>query len=183
MATYPQNLEIEIDRVNLLKYVRFQRFFLWLGFFGFFSFLFGLPVTLNQFEGKEAGGTGAIVSAFAKGFGITIVSGMVMAVMGYLIFSHRQARRYVESLQISVEGAFLRIREYGVGMTDRKIHFRSLVDYSCTQTRSMERFGIASLQMATTAGGQRTGIAIAGIKDCLKVRDMLAEIDSLRENG
>ena len=46
----------------------------------------------------------------------------------------------------------------------------------------MRYFGIYALQMATTAGGQNTSLIIPGVKDCLRVRDLLADIDSQREH-
>ena len=67
-------------------------------------------------------------------------------------------------------------------MSDRKLHFRSIVDYATTQDSLMRRFGIHALQMATTAGGQNTNLIIPGVKDCLRVRDLLADIDRQREN-
>jgi hypothetical protein len=36
--------------------------------------------------------------------------------------------------------------------------------------------------MSTAAGGQRSAVNVPGVKDCLKVRDMLSEIDRQREN-
>jgi len=38
-----------------------------------------------------------------------------------------------------------------------------------------------NLQMTTTGGGPQMLIQIPGLDDCEKTRDMLAEIDSLRE--
>jgi hypothetical protein len=46
----------------------------------------------------------------------------------------------------------------------------------------MQYFGIEALQMTTIAGGQNAALTIAGVKDCTKIRDMLSEIDRLREN-
>jgi len=48
----------------------------------------------------------------------------------------------------------------------------------------MRRYGVEALRMSTVAaGGQNSFLTIHGVKDCLRVRDMLAEIDSQRENG
>ena len=52
-----------------------------------------------------------------------------------------------------------------------------------TRQSELERAaGIHSLHMNTNGGGPGSCVVIRGIKDCLKVRDMLSEIDSLREN-
>ncbi|RYD45470.1 MAG: hypothetical protein EOP83_30905 [Verrucomicrobiaceae bacterium] len=100
----------------------------------------------------------------------------------YLLFHHRQSRRHAETLEVSVEGSYLRIRHGGRSTSDRKIHFRSIVDYDARQSSFMRLFGIHSLFMNTSGGGPGSVIVIPGIKDCLQVRDMLSEIDSLREN-
>jgi hypothetical protein len=65
---------------------------------------------------------------------------------------------------------------------DRNLHFRSIVDYAATQDILMRYFGIHALQMATTAGGQNRTLTSPRVKDCLHVRDVLADIDRLREH-
>jgi putative N-acetylmannosamine-6-phosphate epimerase len=85
------------------------------------------------------------------------------------------------SLQVRVEGSFLRIIQKVPALQDRKLHFRAIVDYATVEGSLMRRFGIMTLQMTTTAGGAASTIRIDGLRDCTKVRDMLAEIDSIRE--
>ena len=80
-----------------------------------------------------------------------------------------------------VEGAFLHIVQENYARVDRKLHFRSIVDYAAVDDILMRRFGLMALRMNTTGGGLDSTINLIGIKDCLKVRDMLAEIDSIRE--
>jgi hypothetical protein len=46
----------------------------------------------------------------------------------------------------------------------------------------MRYFGIHALRMTTTGGGQNANVIVPGVKDCLRVRDLLADIDRLREN-
>ena len=46
----------------------------------------------------------------------------------------------------------------------------------------MQWFGVEGLQMRTIAGGQDAKVTIEGVKDCTKIRDMLSEIDRLRED-
>ena len=67
-------------------------------------------------------------------------------------------------------------------MIDRKLHFRAIVDYATTQDALMRRFDLHALQMTTTAGGPKSTLTIPGVKDCLKVRDILSDVDRLREN-
>jgi len=174
---YPQTLNIEIDRDRLRNYLRTRWLLNWvigLGLFGGMVGLAGIGSALERgIHSWRAG-----VAFFAFSFGSTTL----IALLLYFILSHRRAARFAASLQISVEGAFLRIRQHTSVMSDRKLHFRSIVDYATTQDFLMRRFGIHALEMATTAGGQKTNLIIPGVKDCLRVRDLLADIDSQREN-
>jgi hypothetical protein len=107
---------------------------------------------------------------------------LLIAVLFYLVSNHRLAWRLAASLEVSVEGPFLRVRQHLFVLSDRKLHFRSIVDYAVTQDLLMPYFGIHALQMNTTAGGENTNLVIPGVKDCLRIRDLLADIDSRREN-
>ena len=56
------------------------------------------------------------------------------------------------------------------------------MDYTTTQDFLMRCLGIQALQMAATAGGEHTNLITVGIKDCWRLRDVLADIDRLCEN-
>ncbi|MDB5327486.1 MAG: hypothetical protein JWM57_3055, partial [Phycisphaerales bacterium] len=103
--------------------------------------------------------------------------------IGYVL-SVRTIPTYVDTLLLRVEGPFLRVRKRVAGIEqDRKIHFRMLHVYSTQQTAGMKKLGISTLAITTSVDQQsnRT-ISIPAVKDCLKIRDMLAEIDNQREN-
>lgn len=180
-ATYPDVLHIEIDRDSLRNYLRAKWLLSWVCCLGFFGGMFGLAGAGAAIErGSHSWQAGVML--FAKSLGIGLGSTTLLALILYFILSHRLAARLAASLEISVEGAFLRIRQHTGVMSDRKLHFRSIVDYATTQGSLMRRFGIHALQMSTTAGGQNTHLIIPGVKDCLRIRDLLADIDSQREN-
>ncbi|MFC7338402.1 hypothetical protein ACFQY0_14505 [Haloferula chungangensis] len=89
---------------------------------------------------------------------------------------HYRASRRADQFKASVEGAFLRIIDL---KSDRKIHFRQIVDY---QIKDRNDSDIGLLSMMTTAGGQQNStITIPAIKNALATRDLLAEVDAQRE--
>lgn len=178
---YPSTLNIEIDRDRLRKYLRVKWLWMWTYPLSFFGILFGFAACAGALDDGITSRSDALLlvaRCIATGIGISAL----IALVCYLIFSHRIASRLAASLEVSVEDAFLRVREHARVMFDRKLHFRSIVDYAVTQDSLMRYFGIHSLVMTTTAGGQNTNLIIPGVKDCLQVRDLLADIDRQREN-
>lgn len=106
----------------------------------------------------------------------------LFAFLAFYFFVHRPASlKAAAKMEVTVEGSFFRIRTYHFLHTDRKVHFRSIVDYATTEDSFMRYFGIAALELSTMGGGRFQTITIPGVKDCLAVRDMLSEIDRLRE--
>lgn len=178
---YPSHLSIEIDRTGLCTFLRAVSLMVWIAPLSFFGAFFGFIHGADKVEGQGlplADVLVSMVSGLGKGVGIAVLIGLTV----HLLFRHRQARRYADTLEVSVEGSYLRIRHGGSSTSDRKIHFRSIVDYDARQSWLMNLTGIQSLHMNTNGGGPGSVIVVAGIKDCLKVRDMLSEIDSLREH-
>jgi hypothetical protein len=147
-------------------------------FFGGFS---GLGSISRALDRGTVTGTDAVLLASK-----TVCAGVgyssLLALLLYLTLSHRVASRFAAGLQVSVEGPFLHIRQHMHILTDRKLHFRSIVDYATTQDFLMRYFSIHALQMTTTAGGPSSTITIPGVKDCLRIRDIRSDIDRLREN-
>ena len=131
---------------------------------------------------RESASRSEIVSSVILTCGIGLCVGLLVALLLYLMLSHWRAKRLASSLEPSVEGAFLRIRENTLGLRDQKLHFRSIIDYTMTQDALMRYFGIETLVMTVSGGGPGSGIVIHGVKDCLKVRDTLSENDRQREN-
>lgn len=115
------------------------------------------------------------------GGGMAIGAGIGLAI--YFCYSHWQSALLAQSYAMSVEGPFLRIQSGHFFRSDRKIHFRSIHDYTVIDRWFARRFGIQVLRMSISGGGQYPFVSVAGVKDCLKVRDLLAEVDARRENG
>ena len=112
-----------------------------------------------------------------------VLGSLLVGVIGYGL-SVRLVRPYVEGLLLAVDGPFLRLRKIVGGIErDHKYHFRLLQVYATKQDALMKKLGIVTLVITTSVGLQATRtIEVLAVKDCLKVRDMLAEIDSQREN-
>src|SRR5258708_6523170 len=130
--TYPANITIEIDRPLLRRYLRMKwsrglviLIALLCGIFGFAGSVDHLPDHITSPVGAAL--------FVAEVLAISLALSLVVSVILYFLFVHRSVVRYAESLHLSVEGPFLRIREHGLVLIDRKIHFRSIHDYSTLQ--------------------------------------------------
>lgn len=179
---YAEQLAVAIDRDRLKNYLRFKWLLAWLVPLCFFGGLLGLAsISKSIDEGIVTGQNAMVLISIRIGTGVGI--GLLLAACCYLMVSHRAASRLAATLNVSVEGSFLRIQQHASVFYDRKLHFRSIVDYTTTQDRLMRWFGIHSLQMSTTAGGHHAVLFIHGVKDCLRIRDLLADIDRIRENA
>ncbi|HEY0009584.1 MAG TPA: hypothetical protein VGB55_12730 [Tepidisphaeraceae bacterium] len=181
--SYPANFAIEIDREPLTRYLRAQHRSGWFFFMLVAGLFFGLIWATRYYENHVSlPWTTILLAAVWRVLGIVLAL-QVLGVIGYVL-SVRTIPEYVNSLLLSVEGPFLRIRNRVAGVEqDRKIHFRLLHIFSTKQNARMKRHGISTLMITLSTGqeGTRT-IEVPGVKDCLKARDMLAEIDSHREN-
>jgi hypothetical protein len=179
--SYPDHFTIEIERERLRTYLRTKYLLSWVLGLGFFGVVFGLASMGEAFDrGIESWQAGVVL--VAKSIAIGIGASSLIALFLYFLLSHRLASRFAASIELTVEGAFLRIRQHTIILSDRKLHFRSIVDYAVTQDFLMRRFGLHALQMTTTAGGPTSTINVPSVKDCLRVRDLLADIDQQREH-
>jgi hypothetical protein len=179
--SYPEHFAIEIEREQLRRYLRARYLLSWILCLGFFGGLFGFASATAELDrGIESwqAAVGLAVMHITIGVGISTLIALCL----YLLLSHYYAARFASSIELAVEGAFLRIRQHTYISSDRKLHFRSIVDYTATQDFLMRYFGIHALQMTTIAGGPTSKIYVPGVKDCLRVRDLLAHIDQKREH-
>jgi hypothetical protein len=179
--SYPDHFTIEIERERLRRYLRTKYLLSWLLCLGFFGGLFGFASASAAFDRGIESWQAAVVLA-SKSIAIGVGVSSLIALFVYLLFSHHLASRFASSVELTVEGAFLRIRQHTYIRSDRKLHFRSIVDYAATQDFLMRRFGLHALQMTTIAGGPTSRINVPGVKDCLRVRDLLADVDQKREH-
>ncbi|MDA3872613.1 MAG: hypothetical protein PF795_01455 [Kiritimatiellae bacterium] len=180
---HPTSFEIEIDRESLCKYLRYTWLRGWTFAISFFGLLFGLIFSLERIADGKFEGLHHLIFLLTTGPIYGILIGMAVAIVLYFMLCHFRAKRISETLSLKVDGAFLQITQHLIGSKiDRKIHFRAVTDFSVIEDNRMRKYNIKALQMNTTGGSPTGLIRIDGVKDCDNVRDMLAEIDSLREN-
>lgn len=177
---YPENIVIDIDRERLRKYRHKQQLYAVLAF----SVILGFPIGMGIMDVELSRHSGTIkkTPAFViSRLGVGFVSSLALGLLARATWGRRLTDREAKAWKVSVEGPFLRVCQYSGGWLDQKLHFRSIVDYSVLQDATMKRHGISSLQFSTTAGGYRSTLRIPAVKDCEKIRDMLIEIDRIRE--
>ena len=188
---FPASFVIEFDRERLTTYFRVKCLLGWGIGLSLLGSMVGFLTAANALDHSSGP---SVVWLLAGRIGAGLGVGFLLALLVYALFCHRRAARRAAYLEISVEGPFLRVRQRlyvrlsdqpnngSYATSDRKLHFRSIIDYAVVQDFLMRRCGISALQMTTPAGGFGLMLCIPGVKDCLKVRDMLSEIDALREN-
>jgi membrane protein YdbS with pleckstrin-like domain len=177
---HPRQIAFEFDREKLRRYLRLRGLTLWIiGLGGIGSFI-GFCTAMDMLQRAHAAFPDKLPEALIH-FASLGGGGLVLGLACYLVFSHRQAESHARSISLEVDGPFLRIREGGLFKTDRKIHFRSVVDYSLVEGPILRRCGLKTLRMAVPVGAPTGLIQVTGLLNCETVRDQLAEIDALRE--
>ena len=178
---YPTTLRIEIDRPRLKSYLQIVGLLEWTAPLSVLGAMVGALVAMSPKAQAIALNLPPLLNIpaiVAAGAAIGFAVGFLITFIPYLIFRHRRAAQFSESLELSVEGAFLRLRAHDRVWTDRKLHFRAIVDYEVVQSSLMRRCSIHCLEMTTT-GGYR--LVVPGVTDCFTTRDMFSQIDTLRE--
>jgi hypothetical protein len=179
---YPSHIEIEVDRDGLRKYLRVKWFCSWALIVGLIGLGIG-PATVSKTIDHGVQPSIEVLITIASSMALGLCAGFVCGAALYFALSHWLAVGYANTLALNVEGPFLRIRHTFGARTDRRLHFRAIVDYAIQQDVLMRLFAIESLIMTTTGGGPTSTITIPGIKNGLKTRDLLSEVDRLRENA
>ncbi len=180
---YPSAFTIAIDRERLRGYLRTGSLIAWTGVLAIFGALFGFATITKAIDSGELHSMRELIILIATHTLIGMGAGITVGLVCYLCLSHWQSALAARYIAVSVDGPFLCIQRGAFIRSDRKIHFRCIHDYTVIDHWLARRFGIQTLQMTVSGGGQHPFILIPGIKDALKTRDMLAEIDSQRENG
>jgi hypothetical protein len=183
---YPTDIEFEIDRRALLRYLRVQ------ALIGYCAALVPLLilVAITCFKvHREWNPKMGIASSFGWLilYGIAgILVGLVVGAGIYFVTSHTRSRLASQNLRLIVEGPYLRIISGAVFITDRRIHFRDINDYSVEEGPLLRMCGLKALRfhvMATGGTGQFPTRSIVGLVNPEKVRDQLCDIDAAREQG
>ncbi len=176
----PDTFSIDIDRPRLRAHMRVTSLIAWVVLFGIFGTALGFASISRAIDAGHFRTLQALLTHIAVHTSTGLAIGASLGLVVYFGFSHWHSALFARSLSLSVEGPFLRLKTVNA---DRKIHFRSIHDYAVMDGWMKRRFGIKILRMSVSGGGQYGFISVAGVKDCLKVRDMLAEVDARRENG
>jgi len=176
----PDTFPIEIDRPRLQAYMRGTSLMAWVALFGIFGAFFGFASIGKAIDAGQFRNLQALLTHIAVHTSTGLAIGTGLGLVVYFGFSHWHSARFARSLSLAVEGPFLRIKTVNA---DRKIHFRSIHDYAVIDGWMQRRFGVQVLSMSVSGVGQYGFISIAGVRDCLKVRDLIAEVDVRRENG
>lgn len=177
MDNHPEKLEFEIDREGLRRSLKAGFLAAWGILFGFSMFLGGMMALSNgQRTGLASG-----LTILAEWTAVTVF--LIFA--GYIIFTRRTLIRAVEAVSLKVDGPYLLVQTYEVATRswhDRKLHFKSIVDYGIMEDSHMRRYGVKALKLTTLSGGMSSNVLVPAVRNCHQVRDLLAEIDLAREN-
>jgi membrane protein YdbS with pleckstrin-like domain len=178
---YPQSFPIEIEHEKLCRYLRAEAFLGWGTVLVFLASLIGLMSRIGKENQAHINSVGGFWRELFFGLGVGAGSGLLLALLLYVPL-HFSMKKAANALHVFVEGQYLRVVQGWLFRRDRKLHFRAIVDYSCFQGPLMRRCGITGITMYTTAGGQGSVVKIQAVKDAAKIRDMLSDIDRLREH-
>lgn len=179
----PHTLEFDFCRDALLRYLRVKWYLSWVCGLAVMGMMIGLGTVSSRIEAGDFKSFQEACLGLATGVVQGLAGSFFLSTALYFLFSHWLAARTAEGLRVVVEGPFFRIIQKGRFRMDRKLHFRSIIDYTTIEGPLMRRFGVMALHMTTTGGGNQPGLQVVGIRDCPVVRDKLAEIDAIRENG
>ena len=179
---YPHDIEIEIDRAGLCRYLRLQAILVLSGLLSLPGFMCGGLIATAGNNRVNINNLADHFGRFFIGTGLGVLAGVLLAFIVYLIRHHFSSKKIAAALHVSVEGQFLRVTEGFLHRRDRKLHFRAIVDYTCYQGPLMRYCGITGIAMTTTAGGQGALLNVLAVQDATKIRDLLSEIDRLRED-
>ncbi len=178
MDNHPEKLEFEIDREGLRRSLRAGFLIAWGVLFGFSMFLGGMVALSN---GQDAG-----IALGLKILAYWTAGTVVVIFAGYFMFTRRTLNRAVQAISMKVDGPYLLVQTYVVpsrSWHDRKLHFKSIVDYGIIEDSNMRRYGIKALKLTTLAGGMSSDVIVPAVRNCQQVRDLLSAIDLARENS
>jgi membrane protein YdbS with pleckstrin-like domain len=181
---YPTDIEFEIDRRALLRYSRVQSLIACCAA----SLPVSILVAVACFKThREANPTMAMVSSFGWLMlyaGAGVLAGLFVGGGIYFLLSHASSKLASQNLRLMVEGPYLRIISGGVFVTDRRLHFRDIGDYTIAEGPLLRMFGLKALSFRVTSTG-RTGqfpaYTVVGLVNPDRVRDQLCDIDAVRE--
>lgn len=178
MDTHQDKIEFEIDRDGLRRSLKAGYLTAWAILFAVMMLPGGL---IGLTRGLEAGTLSGL-----KCLAYWAAGAAAICYMGYFTGTRKTLNRRVEAVSLKVDGPYLLVQTYelpGGSWHDRKLHFKSIVDYGIVEDSNMRRHGIQSLNLTTLAGGKSSEVIVPAVRNCQQVRDLLSEIDLARENS
>lgn len=182
----PAEIRYTFDHDRLRRYLRLRGAILWIGFLGPLGAFFGIPATRRTLDNPDLA-----FSVKARALGRSIATGLgggaALGAACYLVFTHRRSAAEARAVSLRVDGPFVRVTLGGFIHVDRKLHFRSIIDYSLVDGPLRRRLGLRTLVMSVPTGAPNPGttggfVLLTGLHDCERVRDELAALDAAREH-
>jgi len=179
--SFPLEIEFEIDRVQLLRYLQMQAR---VGCFGLILPI-SLLFTVSFFNAQMAPYKGASLWFATGWFSIYLICGifswLFLGSLLYFSYFHWAAIRAAANVRLLVEGPYLRLVSGGYIVTDQRFHFRDVSSYGTIQGPFLRHYHVESLCFRVHCRASNPPILVAGIVDADRVRDILCEIDASRE--
>jgi hypothetical protein len=179
---FPEQVEFEIDREKLFRYRRRQSIYFCLGFPSLISLILAIAIFGGRVEKQQQWTIEQLVWMGLAYLAVSLAAAVLAGVLIYVVFVRRELTLAVRNLRLVVEGPFLRIVSGGSFVSDRRIHFRAISDYSTHESPLMQDYGMKLLSFHVCGDCDARSTTVAGLKDADNVRDMLCEIDAAREH-
>ncbi|MCO8125472.1 PH domain-containing protein [Stieleria sp. TO1_6] len=178
---FPLEIEFEIDREKLLRYLLTQAR---LGCFAI-SLPFASLIGLSLFSAKMVPYRNPDLWFRAGWLGIYMIGAVLTSVLfsSILYFSYFRpsSRLKAANLRLVVDGPYLRLVSGGFVLHDRRFHFRDVSSYSTLQGPFLRHLGLKSLCFRVSGHPTSQPLSVIGLADADWVRDTLCEIDASRE--
>lgn len=178
---FPLEIEFEIERERLLHHLLTQARF---GCFGI-AFPFAMLFALAFYNAGMAPYRDSDVWFRLGWFSIYTIGGLVACVIFgailYFVYFRPSARLKAANRRLMVEGPYLRLVSGGFVLVDQRFHFREVSSYSTVEGPLLRRHGLKSLCFRVLGRGTTQPLAVTGLVDADRVRDVLCEIDASRE--
>ena len=178
---FPIEIEFEIDRERLLRYLLVQAR---LGCFGL-ALPFGLVFAVAFYNAHMAPYRHAEISFRMGWLAIYLIGGLttsaLLASIFYFSYFRPSARLKAKNLCLLVDGPYLRLVSGGFILLDQRFHFRDVSSYGTIQGPLLRYHHMKSLCFRIQGRSSTPPLSVAGLVNPDRVRDVLCEIDASRE--
>ncbi len=178
---FPDRLEFEIDRPLLLRYWRIQAIFACCTVALPWGILIGamLAQAYGELHGTRNGLNWLAINT--TGLASGGAAGIVVGLAVYLAVLHLPIKLAACKIRLVVDGSYLRVVSGTFFISDRRIHFRAISDYSTHDGLLLRQLGLKRLSFRVCGGNHARAFSIVGLNDAEAVCDQLCSIDAARE--